>query len=1462
MTASASSSNPTPQLSWTSFPNVVTAACSPCSDCQQPPSTSKARKLDDSLHLHVDAASSKRRLVKDKVLHVGPSAAGYPQMDPYTHSNRRRDDWLLVDQWQEVLSPFSYSQPCQHQLDRYVNTTLRLTREEGIVILLLGDDILCMRSDKPIGNIWAPHETTTTTHTATIFAAFASLQVLDKSEFSLVPLLSVSEPDLGVTIRFNVFLKRSILSEDLFPRGIDRATQEFLHFVFPHPAAQCSITFSDDPIKDLYTHLKSSAIEAPQGIQPEKLIPQLLPFQQRSVAWCLRRESRDVKNGVVEYREPTSADKLPLSWELVSTPSGEQLAINRLYGSVCLYNHIAVYATSEPRGGILAEEMGLGKTVELLALILLNQRHLDCSKSDITIHPKDNLEQRMLDTHLGDQHLETSTAESQDGLPTSSTPPLIKSAATLIITPPSILHQWASEIENHAPSLRVFLYIDSAPSTISAEELARYDIVLTTYAVLSKEIHYANQYDRPRRHDRRYCPRTSPVVLIEWWRVCLDEAQLIEGASASQAAAMSHLIPRVMSWAVSGTPIKRNVDDLYSLLQFLKQGPIAFDKRVQKLLKERHFRPTFISCFQSVMHRYAKQEVAHEHTLPAQYRMVYGIDFTDVERTNYMDKWEQCLAECNFNIVDDTSAEADGLQSWLIRLRQTCCHPQIGSRNIEALGRTNLRTIDEVLNAMVRQAALDLYIQEKGLVNSRIKRAVLQARINKDERELPLFHSIDKEISRHVVLWKEKLAEETTKKDHKRAALTYRRGDGQVGYEMDGEDDDGESKAAHPAEDPYMASFLRHREWLLEHHRLLFFFASAYHERDMADEETMYYEHAETIRQQILKLPEQKFSRLSACAKDILDGLVINSKFTIPPSEHHGGILMSRHLDELDSVRVLLNLQLEILGKWREDLVDRLTQPLLQDGEEGEQYQYSIDLQHTLESYLHFYSRMILLRKDFLMGTKDVIAKVVSDAESQRERESMVKRRENRVRRFRRVDGLEEPKAEDDLDRRLEKEMDALITPGLTSTLRSIRFDMKSLSSDLNMSPAERQMAEREELRLKEEQDRQTKLIVELEKEISWFRTLTNARTAYYRGLQEISDTVRDIESTAPQEDIAVCLQDEVSQQMEVVRKESRLRYLQTIAIASENEARSEEDRLCLVCRSPYDRGLMTECGHVFCEHCLLEWTKAHLTCPICNSRIVRRKLAQVMMSDQSLNCLDEDSEMIREDLSADKAWNSLREGNLRLVPEAIRRTTIRDGYGSKIDSIVRHISYLVQDDPNVKCLVFSQWSDVLGLVGLSLDLNNIGHVKLDGASVKSAVKEFNENKDKRVFMLHAKSQSAGLTLLSATHAFICEPLVNPVLQAQAVSRVHRIGQTKETFVHYYLIRDTIEIPCFELFERSTAISSEATNEELDSHNKERSASSSILASQVSSAQNRHGELVSLNDLRFLFRMQRTMLNK
>jgi len=130
---------------------------------------------------------------------------------------------------------------------------------------------------------------------------------------------------------------------------------------------------------------------------------------------------------------------------------------------------------------------------------------------------------------------------------------------------------------------------------------------------------------------------------------------------------MTLLIPRVMSWAISGTPIRRHIEDLHSLLQFLKQDPLASQKRLWKLLISPKFRSLFIACYQRIMHRHAKSDIAHELVLPKQHQLVYGVQFSDIERAHYMDLWEECLQDCSL----DGDVDFEKMQLWFERLRQT-----------------------------------------------------------------------------------------------------------------------------------------------------------------------------------------------------------------------------------------------------------------------------------------------------------------------------------------------------------------------------------------------------------------------------------------------------------------------------------------------------------------------------------------------------------------------------------------------------------------------------------------------------------------------------------------------------------------------------------------------------------------------------------------------------------------------
>lgn len=123
---------------------------------------------------------------------------------------------------------------------------------------------------------------------------------------------------------------------------------------------------------------------------------------------------------------------------------------------------------------------------------------------------------------------------------------LIKTKATFIVTPMAIVQQWVSETYRHIqPPLRVLIYNGvQTDKWISPLELTTYDIVITNYNVLRKEIYFTdeNVSNRLLRKKSKNLRIYTPLLMMEWWRVCLDEAQMVE-SDTSKMAALTRMIP-------------------------------------------------------------------------------------------------------------------------------------------------------------------------------------------------------------------------------------------------------------------------------------------------------------------------------------------------------------------------------------------------------------------------------------------------------------------------------------------------------------------------------------------------------------------------------------------------------------------------------------------------------------------------------------------------------------------------------------------------------------------------------------------------------------------------------------------------------------------------------------------------------------------------------------------------------
>ncbi|ORZ29773.1 SNF2 family N-terminal domain-domain-containing protein [Catenaria anguillulae PL171] len=284
-------------------------------------------------------------------------------------------------------------------------------------------------------------------------------------------------------------------------------------------------------LASLFATSQTSIETIPRQPTPKSMVYELRPYQEQALYWMLQKETQTIGG---DEEDTLAAAMHPLFFELPlpSSPTASWF-VNPFDGAIKLK---FPPVDSHARGGILADEMGLGKTIEISALIHANPPPASTSTSS-RVYP-----------------------------------------ATLVVCPMSLLSQWSSELvaSSQDKSIQVFEYygpnrtLPSLFSTTSSSTRSRsrsqpntsdkLTVIVTTYGVVMSEFNNAS------------VGGSRPLFDCEFHRIVLDEAHSIRNTSASTTRACWALRAS-LRWALTGTPIVNKLDDMYSLLAYLKYAP-------------------------------------------------------------------------------------------------------------------------------------------------------------------------------------------------------------------------------------------------------------------------------------------------------------------------------------------------------------------------------------------------------------------------------------------------------------------------------------------------------------------------------------------------------------------------------------------------------------------------------------------------------------------------------------------------------------------------------------------------------------------------------------------------------------------------------------------------------------------------------------------------------------------------
>lgn len=316
-----------------------------------------------------------------------------------------------------------------------------------------------------------------------------------------------------------------------------------------------------------------------------------------------------------------------------------------------------------------------------------------------------------------------------------------------------------------------------------------------------------------------------------------------------------------------------------------------------------------------------------------------------------------------------------------------------------------------------------------------------------------------------------------------------------------------------------------------------------------------------------------------------------------------------------------------------------------------------------------------------------------------------------------------------------------------------------------------------------------------------------------------------------------------------------QLLFLKNTAKSSSIAEGKENEDICPICQNNLGyEWVILSCGHLYCEECcqalgknpefsLTMNGKKHIRCAMC-----RELCCETESHHVSTRKKDEDDEPVQENPERPLGHKMLNNVAYSTDINQLKSIKIKGECNSaKVEGIVKCLIKILRTDQEAKCIIFSEHITMLDLIIDLLKANFINYVCVKATGqMQKKVDEFKKDRDVSVLLMPYAYGANGLNLIEATHVLLVEPTLNKSQEAQAIGRVHRIGQTKPTYVYRFLIRNSIEDLVYNLFKQNIY-----SNKKVDTS--QPNTSRALAKADNNDDQEDNKTSITINDLKKLF---------